>query len=189
MQRAAPNVVLRLLDSARGDVERLLRDDQIDAAIERPLDLPDWVSRQVFFLSPFVIVAAREHPDIAAAGVKPGDKLPIELFTGLPHAIRSIDGSLRGLVDEALESEGHSRRVVLGVPHFHGLAAAVAQTNMIAAVPAQFASAVSKETGLQIYEPPIKIPVPKIEIYWHRRHDKNPTHMWLREQILAAAAF
>jgi DNA-binding transcriptional LysR family regulator len=189
MQRAAPKVVLRFLDSARGDVERLLRDDLIDAALERPLDLPDWVSRQVFFLSPFVIIAAREHPDITSAGVKPGAKLPIELFTGLPHAIRSIDGSLRGLVDEALEREGHLRRVVLGVPHFHGLVAAVAQTTMIGAIPAQFASAVAKETGLAIYEPPIEIPVPKIEIYWHRRHDKNPTHMWLREQILTAGDF
>lgn len=48
MQSVAPRIVLRFLDSARGDVERLLRDDLIDAALERPLDLPEWVSRQVF---------------------------------------------------------------------------------------------------------------------------------------------
>jgi DNA-binding transcriptional LysR family regulator len=43
--RAAPGIRLRLIDSGSGDVERLLRDNVIDAALERPLDMPDWVSR------------------------------------------------------------------------------------------------------------------------------------------------
>ena len=185
----APRMSLSFLDSARGDVERLLRDDLIDIAMERPLDLPTWVSRRDFFLSPFVIIAARNHRDIKRAGIRPGGKLPLELFCRLPHGIRTIDGSLRGQIDEALERSGHSRRVALGVPHFHGLAATVAQTGMIAAVPVQFARLVSSEMGLAIYEPPIKTPVPQISLYWHQRHDKNPAHLWLRDQIIATGDY
>jgi DNA-binding transcriptional LysR family regulator len=188
LQRVAPKVALRFLDSARGDVERLLRDD-IDAALERPLDLAEWISRQRFFLSPFVIIAARNHPEITHAGIKPGCKLPTELFCRLPHAMRTIDGSLRGQVDDALETLGHSHHVVLGVPHFHGLAATVAQTTMIAAVPAQFARLIAEEMGLVIYQPPIDIPVPEISVYWHQRHDKSPAHIWLREQIVTIGDF
>lgn len=186
---AAPKIALSFLDSARGDVERLLRDDLIDIALERPLDLPDWVARKDFFLSPFVIIAARNHSDIKRAGVKPGGKLPIELFCRLPHAIRTIDGSLRGQVDEALERTGRCRSVLLGVPHFHGVAAVVAQTKMIAAVPVQFARLVAGEMELAIYELPIKTPAPQIRLYWHQRHDRNPAHVWLREQIIAAGDF
>lgn len=189
LARVAPKVSLSFLDSARGDVERLLRDDLIDVALERPLDMPAWVSRQPYFLSPFVVIAARNHRDIKRAGIRSGAKLPIELFCRLPHAIRTIDGSLRGQVDEALERSGHSRRIVLGVPHFHGLAAAVAQSTMIAAVPVQFARLAAAQMELAIYELPIKTPAPQISLYWHQRHDKNPAHVWLREQIVAVSDF
>ncbi len=40
----APKVSLRLLDSASGDVVRMLQEDAIDVALERPLDVPDWIS-------------------------------------------------------------------------------------------------------------------------------------------------
>ena len=188
-ERIAPRIQLRFLDSARGDVERLLREDLIDLALERPLELPEWISRQVLFESPFVIIAARKNKTIAKEGIKPGARLPLGLFLQLPHAIRSIDGSLRGLVDDALERKGHSRRVMLAVPHFHGLAAAVAQTGMIAAVPVQFADAVARDAGLAIYQAPFDIPVPKIQIYWHKRHDRNPGHVWLRQQISALNSY
>jgi DNA-binding transcriptional LysR family regulator len=182
----APRIALRLLDSASGDVERLLRDNVIDAALERPLDMPDWVSRQLLFRSPFVVIAARGHAAIRKAGVKPGAKLPLRLFCELPHALRSIDGSMSGMTDEALHKAGTARRVVLALPHFHAIALAVAQGRLIATVPVQFAESVAKDLGLALYRPPVDIPVPEIRMYWHRRHDQNPAHRWLRDQIMSA---
>jgi DNA-binding transcriptional LysR family regulator len=183
---AAPQVALRFLDSASGDVERLLRENAIDAALERPLKMPDWISRQLLFGSPFVVIAARAHP--ALKQVKPRRKLPLKLFCALPHAIRSIDGSMSGLVDDALAKAGASRRVMLALPNFQGIARAVARGQLIAAVPVQFAAAVADDLDLAVYRPPIEVPVPEISLYWHRRHDQNPAHRWLREQILAATA-
>jgi DNA-binding transcriptional LysR family regulator len=184
--RAAPDIRLRLIDSGSGDVERLLRDNVIDAALERPLDMPDWVSRQLLFRSPFVVIAARGHKAIRKAGVKPGDRLPLAVFCALPHALRSIDGSMTGMVDAALQKAGAARRVALALPHFQGIALAVARGHLIAAVPLQFAQAVAKTAGLEIYRPPIDVPVPAVRLYWHKRHDRNPAHRWLRERILDA---
>ena len=177
---------MRLIDSGSGDVERLLRDNVIDAALERPLDMPDWVSRQLLFHSPFVVIAARGHKAIRKAGVKPGDRLPLAVFCALPHALRSIDGSMTGMVDAALQKAGAARRVALALPHFQGIALAVARGHLIAAVPLQFAQAVAKTAGLEIYRPPIDVPVPAVRLYWHKRHDRNPAHRWLRERILDA---
>lgn len=181
----APGVSLRFLDSARGDVHRLLQDDAIDAALERPLEMPDFVSSELLFRSPFVVMAARGHPAIAAAGLRPGDAVPLDLFCSLPHAIRSIDGSMRGMVDEAIEKAGHRRRVVLALPHFQGIAFAVASSEVIAAVPRQFADVVGRQLPLDAFSPPIGIPVPDIRLYWHARHDADPTHVWLRGAVLA----
>jgi DNA-binding transcriptional LysR family regulator len=184
--RAAPGIRLRLIDSGSGDVERLLRDNVIDAALERPLETPDWVSRQLLFRSPFVVIAARGHKAIRKAGAKPGDRLPLAVFCALPHALRSIDGSMSGNVDDALRKAGAERQVTLALPHFQGIALAVARGHLIAAVPLQFAQAVAKTAGLEIYLPPIDVPVPEIRLYWHKRHDRNPAHRWLREQIVDA---
>lgn len=182
----APGIVLRLLDSASGDVERLLRDNVIDMALERPLDMPDWVSRELMFRSPFVVIAARGHAAIRAAGVKPGAKLPLKLFCSLPHALRSIDGSLSGSMDDTLRKVGAARHVALALPHFHAIARAVAEGSLIATVPVQLARAVAKDLGLSIYKPPIAVPVPEISLYWHKRNDGNSAHRWMRGQVLAA---
>lgn len=184
--KLAPGLALRLIDSAGGDVERLLRDNAIDVALERPLDMPDWVSRKVLFRAPFLVIAARGHVALKKAKLKPGAKLPLKLFCELPHALRSIDGSMSGDTDRALRKIGAERRVVLTLPHFHAVALAVAEGRLIAVVPEQFAKIVATDLDLAVYRTPIDIPVPEIRLYWHKRHDHHPAHRWLRDEIVAA---
>jgi DNA-binding transcriptional LysR family regulator len=184
--RVAPKISLRLLDSASGDVEDLLREGTIDVALERPLKLPDWIARQALFRAPCAIIAARNHRAIRKAGIKPGEPIPLELFCALPHAIRSIDGSMHGHVDVALAKAGRTRRVVLAVPHFQAVAMAVARGRLIAAVPRQYAEVVAEDLRLSLFAPPVSVDVPQIFMYWHRRYDDDTAHRWLRQQILAA---
>lgn len=182
--RVAPGVRLRLVDTAWGELQRLFQDDAIDLAIERPGYTADWITSVPLFLSPFAIVAASGRADIAAAGARPGDVLPLDLFCDMPHALRSVDGSIAGHVDDALAEQGRRRRVVLTLPHFSAVALAVAQSpDLIAALPVQFARAVSGTLGLDLYEAPIPVFAPEIQMYWHRRHDDNPAHKWLRDQV------
>jgi DNA-binding transcriptional LysR family regulator len=184
----APGVSLRFLDSARGDVSRLLQEDEIDAALERPLEVPDWVSSVLLFHSPFAIIAAKDNAAIRHAGIEDGRVLPIELFCELPHAIRSIDGSMSGSTDEALSKIGQTRRVKLALPHFQAVALAVASGNYLAAVPRQFAQSAAKNLPIAIYQAPLSIPVPEVKLYWHARHDDEPPHRWIRNKILEAVA-
>jgi DNA-binding transcriptional LysR family regulator len=174
------------VDSARGDVEQLLQEDAIDLAVERPLAVPDWVSREVLFTSRFKVVAAKDHPDLA--DVAPGAPLPLDLFCRLPQALRSIDGSLSGWTDEALATVGRERRVALALPQFQAVALAVAETRLIAALPEQFAERVAGELGLAVFEPPLDLHAPEIGMYWHSRHDGNAAHRWLRDHVRAVSA-
>jgi len=186
MSAIAPGVILRLLDSARGDVDRLLQEDLIDAALERPLQVPDWISSELLFRSPFLIIAARGNPQLA--GIAAGETIPLDLFCAMSHAIRSIDGSLNGFIDGALEAIGRRRRVVLALPHFHGIALSVAASGLIAAVPKQVADILPKDLGLSVYRPPVAMPEPEVRMYWHARHDDDPAHRWIRAEILSALA-
>lgn len=183
VRAAAPGVRLRLLDSASGDVSRLLQDDAIDMALERPLDVPDWISSRTLFHSPFVIIAAAGNALLA--GLAEDAVLPIDQYCALPHVLRSIDGSMSGMVDEALATVGRRRAVTLALPHFHAVALAVAQTDHIAAVPVQFAETVRAPLGLRIFRPPVAVAVPEVKLYWHARHDGEAAHRWMRHQAIA----
>jgi len=182
----APRVSFRFLDSARGDVSRLLQEDEIDAALERPLTVYDWVSSTPLFHSPFAIIAARDNAAIRQTGIADGERLPMDLFCELPHVLRSIDGSMSGSTDEALARIGRTRRVSLALPHFQAVALAVANGNHLAAVPRQFAVWAAKSLPLAIFEPPLPISVPEVRLYWHARHDDEPPHRWVRDQVLEA---
>lgn len=183
VQRLAPLVQIRLLDSGRGDIHRLLLENEVDMALEATFDAPEWVSSQVMFRSPFVIIGSSRNP--ALSDIPEGRPIPLELFLRSRHAIRSISGSFSGLVDETLEANGLKRVVSLALPHFQGVAQAVAGSNYIAAIPVQFARAVRRSLDLVIFQPPVEVPAPEIMLYWHSRHDRDPAHQWMRQEILA----
>ncbi|WP_181707931.1 LysR family transcriptional regulator [Chthonobacter rhizosphaerae] len=183
---AAPGITWRFLDSARGDVQRLLQEDAIDAALERPLETQEPIESRILFSAPFVVIARQGHP--ALADLEPGAPIPMEIYTRLPHAIRSIDGTLSGMVDEALAAAGHRRLVRIALPHFHGVAEAVASTSALAAVPRQFAEAIAARLDLSIHAVPAEIPAPEVRLYWHGRRTGDPAHRWLRDAVLAVSA-
>ncbi|TIN13336.1 MAG: LysR family transcriptional regulator, partial [Mesorhizobium sp.] len=102
----APSVSFRFLDSAIGDVSKLLQEDQIDVALERPLEVAEWVSSVPLFGSPFAVIAAKGNAALNRAGIAEGEQVPLDLFCELPHALRSIDGSMSGFTDDALGKMG-----------------------------------------------------------------------------------
>ncbi|RWA69414.1 LysR family transcriptional regulator [Mesorhizobium sp.] len=186
--RVAPGVSFRFLDSAIGDVSRLLQEDQVDVALERPLEVAEWVSSVPLFGSPFAVIAAKDNIALRQAGISEGEQVPLDLFCELPHALRSIDGSMSGFTDDALGRMGRTRRVMLALPHFQAVALAVASGPYLAAVPRQFATAAAKSLPIGIYQAPIAILSPAVRMYWHARRDEEPPHRWIREQILEEVA-
>ncbi|TGS09410.1 LysR family transcriptional regulator [Mesorhizobium sp. M2E.F.Ca.ET.209.01.1.1] len=184
----APGVSFRFLDSAIGDVSKLLQEDQIDVALERPLEVAEWVSNVALFGSPFAIIAAKDNEALRQAGIGEGEEVPLDLFCALPHALRSIDGSMSGFTDDALARMGRARRATLALPHCQAVALAVAGGPYLAAVPTQFAVATAKSLPLRIYRAPIPIPSPAVRMYWHARRDDEPPHRWIRGQILDEVA-
>jgi len=181
----APGVSFRFLDSAIGDVSKLLQEDQIDVALERPLEVAEWVSSVPLFDSPFAVIAAKDNAALRQAGVAAGEQVPLDLFCALPHALRSIDGSMAGFTDDALGRMGRTRRVTLALPHFQAVALAVAGGPCLAVVPRQFAAVAAKSLPIDVYQAPISIPSPAVRMYWHARHDDEAPHRWIREQVLA----
>lgn len=180
LREVSQGITLRFLDTARGDVARLLNDDAIDMALEAPIETADWIESDLLFHSPFKVVVSASHPAIAS--IK-GTTLPDALIAELDWALRSSDGSLRGPIDEALAKQGLKRRVVLAMPHFAPLVDCIAESRLAAAIPAQFAAAYAGPKGLRVFDLPFESPASPIRLYWHGRRTRDPAHAWLRKLV------
>lgn len=178
LEQISAGITLRFLDTARGDVTRLLSDDAIDMALEAAIDAPEWVEKQELFLSPFKVIAAKDHRIMNTMDGR--RTLSYDEVASLRWALRSSDGSLRGPIDVALEKHGKKRRVVLAMPHFAPLVGCVASSDIVAAIPAQFATAYAAPMGLNVLDLPFASPALPVNLYWHSRRTRDPAHRWLR---------
>lgn len=179
---AAPGVLLQLLDGGRTSIAPMLAEGRVDLALGPVIDGPEWLVADVLFSSGVVAVLAADHAAIAEYGVRPGERLPLDLFCSLPHALCSTDGGLTTTVDEALAGADRRRRIALTLPHFHAVALAVAGGRLIGSLPIHFAKAIANSLGLAIFDLPVEPTGVRIAMHWHRRQDEDPGHRWLREQ-------
>lgn len=186
VEAEAPGVRLQMLDGGRTGPTEALSDGFAELAFDRMWPMPDWVGSEVLFESHLVGVAARDNPLLA--GVEPGAVPPAEAFAALRHALVSIDGGIRGTLDDELEAIGIRRNVALTLPQFHAVALAVAGSRLFAALPVHFARAVAPRLGLAIYRLPVGGPRMEVKMYWHARHDRDPANLWLRRKVRAACA-
>ncbi|WP_114966296.1 LysR family transcriptional regulator [Alkalilacustris brevis] len=186
--RLAPQVRLRLLDAARGDIAGLLQTREIDVALEHLPDLPARVCSAPLFRSAFVIAASARNSQIAEAGVKPRAVLPMETFEKLDYAVYSRDGGESGCAVEVLESLGMGDRVALALPHFQATAQAAARSELAALLPCQLAEAVARPLGLRVYRTPVSLPVLELGMFWHEDNEHDPQHRWLRDRIASTMA-
>jgi DNA-binding transcriptional LysR family regulator len=105
-------------------------------------------------------------------------------FCQLEHVIVSPDGGgFFGVTDEALAKAGLVRKVVLSVPHFLFVRAVLANTDLVAMLPARL---VRDSRDVKVVEPPLDIPGYEMSMLWHERVHRDPAHQWLREFIAAS---
>lgn len=196
----APGVTLQMIDHPSGDALRLLGEGAIDLAVvpaegERPMlvdaqiEVPDWVCSRKLLESFVVSVAPKRHPVFERAGIRPGHRIPAEVFCEIPQVLMSMDGSKLGTIDPVLAEHGLARRIALTVPHFQAVALAIAECGLLGNLPVHFARAVAPALNLELYLPPYDPPVTDVMLFWHRRFDGNGANAWLRDHIARALDF
>jgi DNA-binding transcriptional LysR family regulator len=181
----APGIRFQLLPVNPRSLAQQLAEGSIDAAFGFVMeDLPEWVVRVLAFYGTAIPVAGKSNERLARAGVKDRGMIPLDLFCDMPQVFVGPQGKLAGEEDAALARIGRRRNVVMTVPDFFSVARVAAQTDLLGLLPDKFALSVAEALGLCIYSLPFDLPPIPLHLCWHKRHDDDPEHRWIRGHII-----
>jgi DNA-binding transcriptional LysR family regulator len=183
LRTEAPHCTLDLVTVNIRAVEQALEAGDVDLAIAYYPDPPLSLRRGPLFADHYVCIARRGHP----ATVQP---LSAEEFAALPHVSVSPSGLsyFANVVDSALEPLSLGRHVVVKCPHFLIASHLVSQSDMVLALPARAARALTSFFPVQIVEIPLKMKPVDVAMYWHERCHHSRSHQWLRDKVRSILA-
>jgi DNA-binding transcriptional LysR family regulator len=159
LQRRAPGIDIGLrqllppsggqsVDRAWLPVLAELERGAMDVAVT-PIDrAPPRFATRILFEGDFVVVMRRGHPFAA--------KPTLQRFCEARHLVVSMTADPHGFIDDDLAKLSASRRVVLTVPDFGAGLVAVAETDLIAAMPRRFVAMHAARFGLVAREVPLR---------------------------------
>ncbi|HSO39615.1 MAG TPA: LysR family transcriptional regulator [Labilithrix sp.] len=180
----APNVDIRVSNHQRGASEDLA-EGRLDLAIGiieqfgMP-EPPQGIRFQRIVSERFVCVVREGHPLVKK-------RLTLDEFVALPHALVSPRGDSGAVVDAALAKLGRRRRVALEVPHFLVAPHVVRETDLVLTLAGRLADRLAPMLGLRRLAPPLELPGFTMSMVWHERQHTDPSHVWMRKAIVAAA--
>ena len=192
VQRRRGRAMLRVVPLATRDPSDMLERAQADVAIghfpDRVMRLtrsntmgePESLRAELLYRSEYVCVMRRGHP-LARA------ELTLQAYCEAEHLLVSFSGRGQGLIDEALASLGRSRRLVATVNQFFTAGMVVAQTDLLTVLPRTFLPVTGVTEHLVVRPLPVPLAPLQVHLVWHRRHDRHPAHVWMR-QLLADQA-
>ena len=173
VRQQAPNVMLRFVPEIDGD-DDAMRAGRIDLVIGASTRLSPEIKHQGLFMSRFVGMARADHPIF-------GEMINAERFAAYDQISVSRRGLARGPIDQVLEQQGLSRRVVAVSPSFFSAVLALRNTDLILPMP-NLVAPICNEIGLPLRSFEIPLPLSPVRVHqsWHPRFDNDASHRWLR---------
>lgn len=174
LRREAPGIRVSVRPVDLSALGQQMETGALDMALITPDMALDTMRSRTLFDEAYMCIMRRGHP---AAG----EKLTLDRFCALDHALMSHDGSrFRGATDAALDEVGRSRSVVAVVPSFLALIELVRHSDLVAMVPSRL---VAGATDIVIQRPPLPIPGFTKVLTWHERLQSDPAQKWLRDRL------
>jgi DNA-binding transcriptional LysR family regulator len=171
LREQAPGLALRIIPSDVPSLE-MLRDGVCELAISpRPPEGSDIVQKRLFEDRYTVYFDA----GVRAAPQSLQDYLAADHITVVYEPRRTL------YLDRTLEARGLHRRFAVMVPGFGALPAFLRGSPLLATAPALLAERFM--AGFGTCEVPTPCPALPMYLIWHRRHQDDAAHRWLRELV------
>ena len=181
LRRDAPGIDLGVRNLVGQFEVSLAELDQrtLDVALLPLPDIPARFATRVLYEEDFVLVRRVGHPS--------GGKFTLAKYAAAAHVMVSVSGDPHGPVDKLLAEHGLSRRVMLTVPNFLHALAVVAESDLVAALPRQFASRHARRYRVEISEPPMPLMASPIRAIAPQAATADAGLAWLLDLLEVAA--
>lgn len=175
LRAAAPETRLAVVGMVPANFARQVTEGQIDLAFHPLEDAPPGLRARVLFAERYVLVGQHGHPRLKR-------RPTLAQFCELERVIVSPEGGgFHAATDKALSELSVARRVVLSVPHFTFVMSALANSSLVAMLPAHL---VQNTRILRVVEAPVEVPGYEMIMLWQERAHRDPAHRWRREYIV-----
>ena len=192
LETHATGVSLRVVPLTTRDPRGLLNEGSADMALGYfPAVLTDLTGReqageavsfehQRLYAGEYVCVMRQGHPLADAP-------MTLDAYCAARPLLVSFSGRPYGFVDEALATLGRRRRIVLTVNQFFTAGQVVVSSDLLTVLPRHFVPTTGMSDQIVMRDLPLDVPPVHVEALWHRRHQHDSAHQWLRGQLLAVA--
>lgn len=177
LSHTAPGVALDISLIGPDYPEEQLQNGKLDLAIGFAHNLPPELHSRILMKDRFICVVRADHPGV-------GKRLTLEQYVALQHVMVSPRGSVTGVVDQALATQGLERRLAATVPHFLAAPHVVAHSDYIVTLAGRVARIYAAFLPIRLVKPPVVLPEFRIAMAWHARAEHDPALTWLRETLI-----
>jgi DNA-binding transcriptional LysR family regulator len=181
LQKLAPKMSLQILTADRKQAIDLLDADRIDLALGWLDEKPTHLNAEFIMDESLFCVFRRDHPI-----QKRNAKFNITSVLSFPHLIVSATGQRAAIFDDLLFMRHGLRRFPLvSVTNFTAVPQLLLCSDMIGVFTELAADAFQKTFNLAKRPVPIDVGKISTNLVWQSSKDKDPRHVWLRDQIKA----
>jgi DNA-binding transcriptional LysR family regulator len=157
-----------------------LRDGGLDLSLGVFDEPPPDIRRAPLFVDRLTTAVRAGHPLLRG-------RMTLDRFVAHPHVLVAPLGSPVGLVDALLSRRERTRRIARTLPTFMDAALLVSETDYVVTLPRTVVEPLARRLGLRILTVPLALPRFTISMVWHRRHDADSEHQFLRNAVTRAA--
>lgn len=173
---AAPGIDLRFKAYDKQGVAALIDNGSLDLVIGSFADPPDRSVATPLLSEGLVGVARAGHPALTG-------QMDAARFAGFDHALFTLAGDGRGVVDDVLATLGLARRVRLALPHLLALPEVLLATDLVAAVPTLAAKHFGP--GVLTFDLDFLDLAPwTLHMLWSPFSRKDAAGIWLRDMVV-----
>ena len=174
LAQEAPQARVALLAFDPASLWLRLERDEADLAMVTGMNVPEARQRSGLKES-FQVIQRKNHPRGQKA-------FTVTSFCAAEHVLVSPEGGgFVGAADAILADLGQSRKIACSVPSFLLAPKLVANSDLIALIPARLAA--QHRDDLDVYDTPFPSPSFTADLLWHPRRQKDPAHIWFRSLV------
>lgn len=176
IHQEAPGITFEMHPPGEQAVEMTLRGE---------VDLMFVPERYVIEGHPSQLLFEEEHVCVVWKGnTYVGDTLTLEQYMEMGHISVAFGRSRQLSIEDWFMSQyGFKRRLEVITNDFNTLPQLLVGTHRVATMHRRLAELYARYLPLRIIPPPVKIPVMREIMQWHRSMDGDPMHRWLREKV------